>query len=210
MKVAIFDMDGTLIDSSVAIERTINEIRADMGLAPLDTEFIVTAINEPGRDLARDLYDVSNPTARLRDDFEEKFRLNYDKYAVAYDGIKELLSWCRASNFAVALASNAPQNTLEAILKRCEILEFFDLVIGADEKIPQKPDPMMLEVVCEYFKTSEAVFVGDSLKDELAAKNANMPYIQVTWGFGKPSQSAHYNAANPAQACEIIKEIARV
>lgn len=206
MKVVIFDMDGTIIDSSKAIEKTINEIRSDMGLEPLETQFIVKAINEPGRNLSLDFYNTNNPSAKFRDNFEEKFRINYAKYVVVYNEINWLLSECKACNYAVALASNAPQNTLEAILKKCEIFQYFDEIIGADDKIPQKPDPKMLHIVCENLNASKAIFVGDSLKDELAAKNAKIPYLQVSWGFGEFSKSADFNADSVKEALKIIKE----
>ncbi|WP_169753439.1 HAD-IA family hydrolase [Campylobacter mucosalis] len=207
MKAVIFDMDGTIIDSSVAIERTINDIRAELKLEPLSSDFIIKAINEPGRNLALDLYNMQNPTAKLRDNFEENFKINYAKYAKAYNGIEELLKKCLDSGFSVALASNAPQNTLEDILKKCEIFKYFDFIVGASSEIPQKPDPKMLLICTQKLSASKAIFVGDSLKDELAAKNANMPYIQVTWGFGKHSKTSDYNASSTNEAWSIIEEI---
>ncbi|MGG7047840.1 MULTISPECIES: HAD family hydrolase [unclassified Campylobacter] len=205
MRVAIFDMDGTLIDSSVAIEKTVNDIRAELSLEPLSTQFIITAINEPGRNLAYDLYGINNPDARLRDSFEEKFKQNYAKFACTYDKVDWLLDECRAMRYAVTLASNAPLYTLEAILKKCEIFEKFDYIIGANDEIPQKPDPKMLDLVCDKFDAKKAVFIGDSLKDELAANNAKMPYIQVSWGFGEVSKSAKFNAKSVQEALMMIK-----
>ena len=111
---------------------------------------------------------------------------------------------CKEAKFKVVLASNAPHDTLEKILKKNEIYELFDEVIGASKEIPQKPDPAMLHLAVQKTGASRAVFVGDSLKDELAAKNANMPYVQVCWGFGEESKTATYNAKNVSEAWEII------
>ena len=206
MKTIIFDMDGTIINSGVAIEKTVNDIRANMGLEPLQTDFIVKAINEPGRNLSLDFYNIDKPFAGLKEGFEEKFKAYYDLYAVCYDGVSELLGRCKDENFKVVLASNAPQNTLEAILSKNEILHFFDEVIGADKDIPQKPDPTMLHIACERTNAKKAMFVGDSMKDELAAKNAKMAYLQVSWGFGKPSPSATFNAQDMKRAWDIISK----
>ena len=207
MKTIIFDMDGTISNSEKAIERTINEIRADMGLAPLDAKFIVKTINEPGRNLAMEFYGINSPYAGLKEGFEAKFKAYYDLYARCYDGTKELLIWCKERNFKTALASNAPHGTLTQILSKNEILELFDEVIGVSADVPQKPDPAMLRLAVKRTGAKKALFVGDSMKDELAAKNAKMPYLQVSWGFGVPSESAEFNAATIEEARRIIDEI---
>lgn len=204
MRVVIFDMDGTIIDSAKAIEKTINGIRARLNLEPLSTEFIVKAINEPGRNLALEFYGMNSPSGSLKAGFEADFKTNYDLYATTYDGIKELLEKFRANGDKIALASNAPAKTLEQILKRNEIFELFDLVVGADENIPQKPDPTMLIIVKEKLNANKAVFVGDSLKDEGAAINAKMPYIHVTWGFGTSADKSSFIANKPSEIYDIV------
>lgn len=204
MKVVIFDMDGTAIDSGEAIYKTVNEVRDELNLPPLEKEFIIKAINEPGRNLALEFYGIDTPSRSLKEGFEEKFKKFYDECATTYEGVKELLQKCKDAHYKVVLASNAPHDTLEKILKKNEIYELFDEVIGASKEIPQKPDPAMLHLAVSRTKANKAIFVGDSLKDELAAKNANMPYVQVCWGFGEESKTATYNAKNVGEAWEII------
>ncbi|MCD8213595.1 MAG: HAD hydrolase-like protein, partial [Campylobacter sp.] len=63
MKTIIFDMDGTIINSGVAIEKTVNEVRQEMDLPPLDKDFIEKAKKEPGRNLALDFYNLNKPVA---------------------------------------------------------------------------------------------------------------------------------------------------
>ncbi|MCR4941416.1 MAG: HAD family hydrolase [Campylobacter sp.] len=206
MKSVIFDMDGTLIDSSVAIEKTTNEIREILGLAPLDKNYIIKTINDPEINWLIDLYE-GKITLQNKGEFEKKFKQNYDKFAKTYDGVIEMLKKCKQAGFALVLASNAPKITLEAILKKCEIYDFFDFIIGSSESIPKKPDPSMLLCSAEKTSAKKAIFIGDSLKDELAAKNAKMPYIQVSWGFGTISQTAKYNATNCNEIWAMVEEI---
>ncbi|MGH1600654.1 HAD family hydrolase [Campylobacter majalis] len=206
-KVIIFDMDGTIIDSSKAIEITINDIRADMGLEPLATAYITRVINEPGRNLAFDLYGLQNPSSSLKAGFEKNFKKNYDLYARCYEGIKDLLNSCKDAGFKLVLASNAPSHTLAEILAKNEILHLFDEVIGAGNGVAEKPNPQMLHLAVEKTGALKAVFVGDSLKDEMAAKNAKMPYVHVTWGFGTASSNPDFLVDTTKKAWEIIKEI---
>ena len=86
-----------------------------------------------------------------------------------YDGIDGLLRHCKSSGYFVALASNAPAYTLQEILKKTGSRELFDLVVGADERTPSKPDPTMLLRTIARSPHKKAIFLGDSKKDELAA-----------------------------------------
>lgn len=205
MKVVIFDMDGTIINSSKAIGKTINSVRQELGLDALSEEFIVKTINEPNKNLAYEFYGINNPTGSFKEGFEDKFKKNYDLYAETYSGIKELLKGLKDSGYKVALASNAPAKTLEQILKRNEIFDFFDMVVGADDEIPPKPDPTMLNLVCDKLGATKAIFVGDSLKDESAAINAKMPYIHVNWGFGTSKDKDTYKADKADDVLNIVK-----
>ncbi|QKF92099.1 HAD family hydrolase [Campylobacter sp. CCUG 57310] len=191
MKTIIFDMDGTLIDSSKAICVTVNEVRRELGFkSDLSEEFIVRAINEVGRDLGKEFYGLNVINSKLRDGFEVKFKINYDKYARAYQGVDELLKKCVEANYFVALASNAPNETLKDILIKSNIYKYFNHIIGASKDVPQKPDPTMINLLKDMGGFSKVLFVGDSYKDELAAINAKVDYINVCWGFGAKSKDA--------------------
>ena len=207
MKCVIFDMDGTLIDSAKAICETVNEVRRELGLrGDLAAEFIVKAINEPGRNLGLDFYGIDKPDMKLRDNFEAKFKKNYREYAAAYEGVDGLLAGLKEAGHFVALASNAPRYTLDEILQRSGIFKFFDLIVGADENIPQKPDPAMLNLILKSGEFDKAIFVGDSKKDELAARNADMRYLNVCWGFGSQSPSCD-NVFTVAEVALYIEKL---
>lgn len=206
MKTIIFDMDGTLINSAKAITLTINKMRKMFGISgDLDENFIIKTINDPSKDTIFELYGFKSVSKEQKEAFEAEFIKNYKLYAVLYDGVKDLLVKCRENGYFLAVASNAPEISLKGILEKNGVLELFDLIVGVDKTTPPKPDPAMLFKVLEISKSSlsEAIFLGDSLKDELAAKNAKMAYLQVSWGFGENSQTSQ-NAKTPQDAWEII------
>ena len=170
MKTVIFDMDGTLLDSSRAIEISVNNTRRELsGLAPIQRDFIVRTINDPSKNAFLEFYGKTEASAEELAFFEKEFVKNYHEFAVLYDGIDELLRHCKSSGYFVALASNAPAYTLQEILKKTGSRELFDLVVGADEHTPSKPDPAMLLRTIALSPHKKAIFLGDSKKDELAA-----------------------------------------
>lgn len=170
MKTVIFDMDGTLLDSSRAIEISVNNTRRELyGLAPIQRDFIVRTINDPSKNAFLEFYGKTEASAEELAFFEKEFVKNYHEFAVLYDGIDGLLRHCKRSGYFVALASNAPAYTLQEILRKTGSRELFDLVVGADEHTPSKPDPAMLLRTIALSPHKKAIFLGDSKKDELAA-----------------------------------------
>ena len=170
MKTVIFDMDGTLLDSSRAIEISVNNTRRELyDLAPLQKNFIVHTINDPSKNAFLEFYGKTEASAEELAFFEKEFVSNYRDFAVLYEGIEDLLHSCKKAGFFLAVASNAPSYTLSAILEKTGVRRLFDLVVGADEQMPSKPNPAMLLHVIARSPHKNAIFLGDSKKDELAA-----------------------------------------
>ncbi|WP_298052862.1 HAD family hydrolase [uncultured Campylobacter sp.] len=170
MKTVIFDMDGTLLDSSRAIEISVNNTRRELyDLAPLQKNFIVHTINDPSKNAFLEFYGKTEASAEELAFFEKEFVSNYRDFAVLYEGIEDLLHSCKKAGFFLAVASNAPSYTLSAILEKTGVRRLFDLVVGANEQMPSKPNPTMLLHVISRSPHKNAIFLGDSKKDELAA-----------------------------------------
>lgn len=180
IKCVIFDMDATLIDSEIAISNTINEVRADMQLPPLPSKMILEIINNLSSNALFRLYGVNSVSPQMRERFEALFNENYLKYAQIYKEAEEIVLWAKGK-IKLAVATNAPQSAVNLVLDKLNLTNYFDFIIGASEKMPQKPDPTMLNLIKNEVGGG-CVFLGDSKKDFLAAKNAKMPYIQVLWG----------------------------
>ncbi|PPB55878.1 HAD family hydrolase [Campylobacter hyointestinalis] len=181
IKCVIFDMDGTLIDSKKAICKTINHMRACMQMPELDDDFIISIINDPQKNSIKEFYGFDEITTDMRLKFEKEFNKNYELYAVVYKEAMELLEALKEKDYLLGVATNAPHATIENILKNCGILGYFETIVGASKGIAPKPDPAMLNIIRDKFGV-ECAFIGDSAKDYLAAKNADMHYIHVIWG----------------------------
>ncbi|NDJ27550.1 HAD family hydrolase [Campylobacter sp. MIT 19-121] len=191
----IFDMDGTLINSANAISSAVNEIRADLKLAPLEPRFIMQTINTPGKDWAKILYDIDKfEHSSFKDGFERYFIKHYQQSVLLYDGVVEVLEFLKSKNCYLAIATNAPQSSLTQILNKHNILPFFNKVLGVSLGIEPKPHPMMLKLISDEAPFEKSVFVGDSDKDKQAAQNANMPYFHAKWGEEKCQKDEFKNA----------------
>ena len=59
--------------------------------------------------------------------------------------------------------------------------EYFDAIIGTNTTIEAKPNPMMIHLILQNAPFAKSVFVGNCIKDEGAAQNAGIPYLQAKW-----------------------------
>lgn len=178
-----FDMDGTLIDSANAISAAVNEIRREeLKLSPLSRQVIMEVINTPGVDWAKELYDIDNfHHSNFKEGFEKYFIKHYEQSVILFDKIVDLLEFLKKEKCYLAIATNAPQSSLDKILSKHDIIKYFDKILGVSLGIEPKPHPMMLNLLQKEAPYTSSVFVGDSQKDRECAKNAKIPYYHARW-----------------------------
>ena len=208
MKIVIFDMDGTLLDSKQDITASVNHVREiNHNLSPLSEDFIVEAINMQDRNLAKLFYDTQIYHRRDRDIFESHYETECIKNVYLYDGVKEMLKALVSSNVKISVATNAPTQFALRMLEHLKVKPFFDLIIGADKVINSKPSPEMLNVILDNYgfdkKNHKAWMVGDNTKDILSARSAQIEPIFATWGFSKKGE-ADVIAKRPSEVLDIV------
>ncbi len=187
----IFDMDGTLVNSSLTIANAINHVRKHLGLPPMEPEEILKKVNDHTIDPARTFYNARGFEPLHEKLFTEYYTENHGKELVLYDGVKSLLDALKSEGKALGLATNAYRNSTMESLKHLDIHDHFDAVACYDDVPQGKPEPDMLYKVLDEVKVPKgrAVFIGDGPRDQLAAQKAGMDYMMVDWGF-----SEHQNA----------------
>lgn len=184
VKYIIFDMDGTLIDSSLIVTNSINFVRSKLGLKPLLKKVIIEAVNDPFLDKPKFFYNHNEYTKEQIDWFREYYTKNHQKEVVVYTGIKELLDEIK-SYFRLSLATNAYRASAIEILNFLDLYNYFEIVVCADDVKHPKPYPDMILKIINYFKCEkdEIILVGDGQMDEEAAKRAGIGFLKVNWGF---------------------------
>ena len=184
IEVLIFDMDGTLIDSSGVISGSINYVRSKLGLDPMNRDIMLKAVNDMDTHSPSFFYEVEEFTESHVEWFQEYYTKNYDKEVRLYDGVIELLEELK-KEYRLSLATNAYRVSAFEILSHLDIEHYFEKVMCADDVKNSKPHPDMVYDILEYFdvKANRALMIGDSLKDKEAASRAGVDTILVDWGF---------------------------
>ena len=192
-KLVIFDMDGTLVDSSITIVNAINYVRSKLSLPPLTKELILTKVNDPELNPALFFYESEEFTPQQEEWFSEYYTNHHEKELQLYEGIEELLKELKQRGYLLAVATNAYRGSTLESLSHLKILDYFSSIACYDDVGRGKPAPDMLEKNLKdtNVKAEESIFVGDSERDLMAANSLNMNYIMINWGFSDYEDAIH-------------------
>ncbi|WP_373976390.1 HAD-IA family hydrolase [Chitinibacter sp. SCUT-21] len=180
----IFDWDGTLMDSTGMIARSIQRAFDDVGLAvPSEQEaryVIGYGLTEAMAHLAPDANEAQ--IRQVVDAYRGHF-LAKDQELKLYDGVEEGLARLRDANFRMAVATGKSRAGLDRVLNATQLTGFFEVTRTADEAF-SKPHPAMLEYILEYaaVEPARAVMVGDTTHDLQLAINAGTASLALTYG----------------------------
>lgn len=211
-KLAVFDMDGTILD-------TLEDLKDSTNFALEKCGYPVRTYDEVRRFVGngiRKLIERAVPEGltteqidRVHEVFTEHYKVHCADKTKAYDGIKPLLEKLRASGVKTAVVSNKADYGVQELCK--EYFDgLFDYAVGEREGIRRKPAP---DAVNEALRVlgidkSEAVYIGDSDVDFETAKNAELPCISVLWGFRDEEflreKGATLFVRDPAEIYDII------
>jgi phosphoglycolate phosphatase len=188
IKLIIFDLDGTLIDSLADIADAANNVLTDHSLPPFPKEryryFVGNGLQKL---IGRIVPPGTSDTLRkeLAEDFKRDYLKRWNKVTRPYPGILPMLQALAARKIGLALLSNKPQGFTTRCVEEFFPPNYFSHAYGQDVGIPLKPDPAgarKLAQECDCSVT-ECLFVGDTAVDIETGKNAGMISMGVTWGF---------------------------
>ena len=184
-KLIIFDMDGTLVDSSTTIVNAINYVRSKLNLVALDKELILEKVNDPALNPALFFYEVEEFSTEQEEWFSEYYTLNHEKELELYPEIDDLLKELKERGYLLAIATNAYRGSTLQSLGHLKVLDYFSSIACYDDVGRGKPAPDMLEKNLEDLKLDikDTIFIGDSERDLMAAERLKMDYIMINWGF---------------------------
>ena len=183
----IFDLDGTLLDTSEGVFSSIDHVIATLGLPGLDISVKRTFIGPPmQRSFAR-VYDMPDDEAmRAADIFRERYKGSDLLKAVPYDGIFETIKTLGREGIGTAVATYKRQDYAEMILKHFGFADICSAICGSDPegKLTKKDIIENAMKILGVSNRSRAVMVGDSDNDAIGANEIGTAFIAVTYGFG--------------------------
>ncbi len=196
----LFDLDGTLLDTVDAITFALNQALAERSLAGLPVSEVRSMIGRGGpmlieRALARlgAALDQSEQASLLERYFQiyEHIESGAEHSARVYPGAADCLRQLHGLQLQLAVVTNKQQHLARGLLARLGLGQWIQVLIGGDSCARRKPDPQPLQVACEAMRvpTSQALMVGDSITDVLAARAAGVPVVCVPYGYNEGNDS---------------------
>ena len=185
----IFDLDGTLVHSVPDMHFAINKTLTEYKLKNISEEKLQTFVGEGMLSLTKKVVDFCGGDESLYEVIFNSYRQNYSeqpyKYSTLMPGVMETLEFFYENKILMGICTNKRQFVTEKLIEQMSLKNFFTTVVGARDNIPLKPEPNMLLLAMEEFKTTNKSFymVGDTSNDIDAAKAANIKSIVVKGGY---------------------------
>ena len=207
-KAAIFDFDFTLADSSRGILECVNGALAELGSRPPETSAIVATIGLSLPDTFREL--TGDTDAALARRFTQYFHQRADQcmdsLTTVFDCVGPVLRKIRAANLRTGIVTTKLNYRINSILNANNMLDLFDVIVGADDVTKTKPDPEGLLLALRKLSVSatSAVYIGDHVIDAEAARNAGLPFIAVLTGKHQRSSFEPYPNEAIVQSVEDL------
>ena len=186
---AVFDLDGTLIDSRRDLADSANEMLEGYGARPLGEEQIASMVGSGAPTLVKRVMTAAGVDAPLEAALAH-FLAAYDErlthHTRPYDGVPRVLAELQSRDTAMALLTNKPLEQSVRILEVFGLSKYFQWVVGGDGPWPRKPAPDGMRFLMHQAAAgpSETVLVGDSAIDLHTSRNAGVRICLARYGFG--------------------------
>lgn len=214
-KAIFFDLDGTLLDTSVDLTNAVNFVLEKYGYSLRSKADVISFTGNGiyelvkrsiGKNISNDMFDD------IMSDFKKYYALHNMDNTVPYNGIYELLESLKNDGYKLAVVSNKIDSSVKALCKH-----FFNSLIhtavGDMPGVQKKPQAGTLNIALDELGVTcgDVVYIGDSEVDVLTAQNASVRLIAASWGFRSKelliASGAKNVADTPNDVIDILKKI---
>jgi len=196
IRLLVFDLDGTLIDSRLDLIHSVNATMRHIGRPELDGDVIASYVGDGAPALVRRALDNTDDEVLFRaamEYFLGYYRLHKLDHTTVYEGIPETLARLAEANGVpfnggqrqMAVLTNKPVRASRDIVAALGLGDFFVRIYGGNSFTTKKPDPLGVRTLLEEtgVAAEEALMIGDSSVDVLTGRNAGLWTCGVTYGF---------------------------
>lgn len=211
-KLAVFDMDGTILNTLEDLADSLNHILAENGYGQRTLEEVRTFVGNGIRKLIERALPAGTGDEEIQRIFQE-FLPYYKEHCAdktrPYRGVPQLIRELRAAGCLTAVVSNKEDTAVQELCVQY-FDGLFDVAVGEKPGIRRKPAPDSVEYVLERLSVAkdQAVYIGDSEVDIATARNAGLDCIAVKWGFREEAflrqQGAEILVNTPEEIRDII------
>jgi phosphoglycolate phosphatase len=185
IKLIMFDLDGTLVNSSVDLTNALNYAIGPYGLEKLTVEKTISLVGEGITRLIEKLLGEGLTEIRgiVLERFLEFYSAHLTDHTVVYPGVRETLA--SLGDYRKAVISNKREDLSRRVLENLGLSGHFDIIWGSDSVPEKKPSPIPVQEMLRKFScaSEEAVIIGDSTYDIEAGKAAGVRTIAVSYGY---------------------------
>ncbi|MBR0568347.1 phosphoglycolate phosphatase [Azoarcus sp. L1K30] len=191
-RAVLFDLDGTLLDTVGDLAEASNRMLAELSRPLRSLDEIHSFVGKGLPNLVRRcLTEGGDATEAEIERAITVFRRHYAEVngqtTRIYPGVTEVLEDLRQRRIKLAVVTNKAGDFTLPLLARMGLSSFFDAVVSGDTLAVKKPDPAVLHHACELLQVEagDALMIGDSQNDALAARGAGIPVLLVTYGYSE-------------------------
>lgn len=208
----IFDLDGTLVDTCPDIIETVKFIIDQYDFPEKSDAFIRSCIGGGARNVLLKALGADQAAlidAEILPLFVKHYTEHCDNKTFAYDGVETVLQYYKNLGKALSVATFKIRSATEKILKTMNLIDYFDILVTADDVKNPKPHPDCIIAILDFYhcKPAEAILIGDTKTDYLTGFNAGIDVCAVTFGYG---DSDEMRALKPAFVIDTLEELTAV
>jgi phosphoglycolate phosphatase len=209
---AIFDLDGTLIDSLEDIANAANETLRQLGKPTCTLESFKTHVGDGVSMLFQralpETKDNPDLLAQCMAIYQGCYDVGWDRRTKPYPGITTMLEQVLESGLKMAVLSNKPDHFTKRCVERFFPDLAFEQVVGHSQRFPRKPDPTSAKWIASQLSKNplRVAYVGDTNTDMKTAKSAGLYAIGVSWGF---RQVEEIREAGAERICDNAEDLKR-
>ncbi len=200
----IFDLDGTLMDTSPGIFGSVRYAEGKMGFPPTAEENLRHFVGPPPMEIYKRTYGIDDATALRAVQFHREYgRARAIFEATVYPGMEETLARLKLTGAKVSVATLKVQDMADSILANFHLTDYFDHIVGMDKGESMTKCGAILKTLKHAgVPADKALMIGDSEYDYVGAKEAGVDFVGALYGFGftgDSDQSGWIGAMNEAR-----------